>query len=137
MGLRLKKSFILSFFKNFIEKQTLQQSIIKFNDDIFGIKTKEIITEDEVMKNLKMKNTSLKKSSKNQTENEVFELKMFETKNIDPHIEELSDEVIDKLDVDSLRSFLKKKCKIVKNLDEEIQVLNKRITNLLKEESMN
>ena len=111
----------------------MQQSIIKYNDEIFGKKTKEIINEDEVLKNFKMKNTSLKKSSKNKSKNE--ELEMSEPKNIDKIIEDLSDEAIDELDVDSLRSFLKKKSKIVKNLNEEIQVLNHKITNLLNKEN--
>ena len=110
-----------------------------FSKEIFGEKSHEVIDDQESFRKLQWKNTSLNKTNllnQDISKIEELELEVLSEKNKNNDIlgEELTDGIIDTLDVQSLRSILKKKCKIIKNFDEKFQVLNKNFTDSLKEE---
>ena len=69
-----------------------------------------------------------------QNKNADFELENFnETNKLSVEIE-LSDEIIDSLNIENLRSILKTKCKTIQNLNEQIKALNNNFSNIIKEE---
>ena len=86
-------------------------------------------------------NTSLNKSAfcigENLLKNEEFELEVFSgiSKNSSSP-EKLTEEIIDTLDIQNLRSILKEKCIIIQSFDEKIKVVNKNFTNLLNAEKV-
>ena len=114
-----------------------------FSVKIFGKRLKEVIDNEDSFRKLNMKNTSFNKSAfsnkEKNSKNEEFELEVYNEKNqnIDLLPEDLTEEIIDTLDIENLRSILKTKCRIIHTLDQNINFLNSDFTNLLKEEKQN
>ena len=122
----------IKYFNNIVEKQNLQKSILTFSSKIFGQKTLEVIDNDESFRKLNMKNISLNKSAlTKELELEAYNEK---NKNTDLVSEDLTEEIIDTLDTENLKSILKRKCKIILNLEQKNEFLSKKFTKLLNEE---
>ena len=124
-----------------IENKNLKQSITTFSFKIFGEKSLEVFDDENSFRKLNLKNTFLNKSVFSNKENNKSKIEEFElvpsftekNKKIDELSEEITDEIIDTLDIEKLRSSLKTKCKINQSLDQQIKILNKDFTNLLNE----
>ena len=78
----------------------------------------------------------MKNEFENKFQKENIELVVFNEneKDIQSFTGELSDEIINKLDNDKLKSELKAKCKKIKLLEEEIKVLSQNFTKLINHE---
>ena len=109
----------------------MQQSITGFSTTIFGEKPKEVNDNEDSCRRFNLKNTSINKSAfsnkGNNSKIEEFELEFFNDKN--PNIiNDLTEEIIDTLDIENLRSILKTKCRRIRSLDHIIQLLTSDFT---------
>ena len=101
---------------------------MKFSATIFGEKPKEINDNDDSYRKFNLKNTSINKSAfsnkENISKNEEFELENFNEKNQNI-TDELTEEIIDALDIENLKSILKTKCLSIRSLNKSIQLVTK------------
>ena len=106
----------------------MQQSINGFSTTIFGEKSNDA---KESCQRLKLKNTTINthlfSTKGNNSKKEGFELELFNEKN-QKITDDLTDEIIDTLDIENLRSILKTKCPIIRSLDQRIQLLTSDFT---------
>lgn len=110
-----------------------------FIEEINSKNYNECIDDEDSFRKFNIKNISLDKSSfwnQTKSKNIEFELEIFNEakKNNDCLSVELSDEIIDSLNIENLRSILKTKCRIIQHFDEKIKALNNHFSNIIKEE---
>ena len=104
----------------------MQQSINVFSTTIFGEKSNEVNDNEDSCRRFNLKNTSINNSAfsnkGNNSKIKEFELEFFNNKN--PNFtDDLTEELIDTLDIENLRLILKTKCRRIRNLDQTIQLL--------------
>ena len=110
----------------------MQQSINSFSTTIFGEKSKEVNDNEDSCRRFNLKNTSINKSAFSKkgddSKNEEFELEFFNEKH--PNItDDLTDEIIDTVDIENLRSILKTKCRKMRSLNQRMQLLTSDFAN--------
>ena len=91
-----------------------------------------IFSEEILVKDSRESNKFIYANNKFKLKTEC-DLQIFSSKNYDT-MNEISEEIIDTLDNENLRSILKAKCRANQSLDEKTKSLTKNLTNFQKEE---
>ena len=109
----------------------MQQSINAFSTTIFGEKSKQVNDNEDSCRRFKLENTSINKSAfsnkGNNSKIEEIELEFFNEKNQNI-TDDLTEEIIDTLDIEKLRSILKTKCRKIHGLDQKLQSVTSDLT---------